>query len=217
MKIGLIHTTMNSIGPSNSAFQTLGKEIECINFLNEGVMPELRSKGATPRVRREILQMAWNAEAAGAQGIMLNCSLMSPYAEELQTYVDVPLISADLAMLAYVVKKASSVGVIATVPAAGPTTKRLLLELASQKGKNLRVEVAVIPAAFTALNDGDEAKHNKLIQEASRAFDGNVDKIVFAQISMVRALQEGFKTQTEIVTSPAISARTLIQKILSSK
>ena len=45
MKIGLIHTTMNSIGPSNSAFQTLGKEIECINFLNEGVMPELRSRG----------------------------------------------------------------------------------------------------------------------------------------------------------------------------
>ena len=47
MKVGLIHTTLNSVEPSNTAFHKLDKNIETVNYLNEGIMPELRSSGAS--------------------------------------------------------------------------------------------------------------------------------------------------------------------------
>ena len=50
MKIGLIHTTLNSVAPSNAAFHKLDTDIETVNYLNEGIMPELRSTGANSRI-----------------------------------------------------------------------------------------------------------------------------------------------------------------------
>lgn len=217
IKVGLIHTTINSMAPTKAAFAALagelGEEIACVNFLNEGVMNELRSVGATPRVKREILELAWSAEKAEVQGIMLNCSLMSPHAKDLSKYVNVPLISADGAMLEYVLGKASKIGVVATVPKAGPTTRDMLAEMARAKGQQIETEVIIAEGAFAALNDGDEETHNRLIQEAARSLAGRAEIIVFAQISMVRALQAGFNPGTEIVTSPEVSARTLVKLI----
>lgn len=212
MRVGLIHTTMNSIEPSNAAFRTM-KDVETINFLDESVMPELRRCGATPAIRRRILELAGHAEEAGAAGIMLNCSLMSPHVAELADYVSVPLIGADIAMLEYVVDHAQRVGVIATVPKAGETTRRLLMEMAAQRKKTIAVDLQIADGAFEALNDGNAALHDEMIRQAARTFDGKTDKIVFAQISMARVLIPDFRTETEIVTSPAISAQTLMQKI----
>lgn len=212
MKVGLIHTTLNSVEPSNTAFHKLDKNIETVNYLNEGIMPELRSSGASSNILQQMMQLAWAAEAAGCQGIMLNCSLMSPYAEKMAKLVNIPLISADIAMLEYVVAKASKVVVIATVPKAGSTTKKLLQELATDQGKNIDVEVKIAQGAFEALNNGDAGRHNEIIQQAAKEYDGKVDLIVFAQISMVRAL-EGLNLKTQVVTSPEISARTLLEKI----
>lgn len=212
MKVGLIHTTLNSVEPSNTAFHKLDKNIETVNYLNEGIMPELRSSGASSHILQQMMQLAWAAEAAGCQGIMLNCSLMSPYAEKMAKLVNIPLISADIAMLEYVVAKASKVVVIATVPKAGPTTKKLLQELATDQGKNIDVEVKIAQGAFDALNNGDTGRHNEIIQQAAKEYDGKADLIVFAQISMVRAL-EGLNLKTQVVTSPEISARTLLEKI----
>lgn len=219
MLIGLIHTTMNSIAPINDAFHAIDPDVQLMNFVNEGVMPELRSKGATSRIKREILQLAWDAEEAGADGILMNCSLMSPCASDLAKCVDVPLIGADIAMLEYVTEHAQRVGVISTVAKAGPTTKRLLEELAASKGKAMDISVTVVSEAFEALNHGDVKKHNELVQQAALVYDGKVDMIVFSQMSMVRALTPEFETkhQTEIVTSPSISAKAILAKARAAK
>lgn len=219
MLIGLIHTTMNSIAPINDAFRAIDPDVRLMNFLDEGIMPELRSKGATARTKREILQLAWAAEAAGADGILMNCSLMSPYAGELAKCVDIPLIGADFAMLEYVTGHARRVGVVSTVAKAGPTTKRLLEELAASRGKTMDVSVTVVPEAFAALNQGDVQKHNELVQRAALAYDGKVDMIVFSQMSMVRALTPDFAHghRTEIVTSPSISAKSILAKVRAVK
>lgn len=213
-KIALIHTTLNSVEPSNKAFAQLGRaDLQLFNYLNEGVMPELSKNGAVPNVRRAILQAIWSAEDEGADGIMMNCSLMSPYAAELQKYCNVPLISADIAMLEYVVLKASRIAVIATVENAGPTTGKLLEAMATEKGKQVSVDIFIIKEAFEALNNKDKDRHNLLIQKKASELDGKYDMIVFAQISMAQAATPDFKTETEIVTSPVISAKALLARI----
>lgn len=53
MKVGLIHTTLNSVEPSNTAFRKLDKNIETVNYLNEGIMPELRSSGASSHILQQ--------------------------------------------------------------------------------------------------------------------------------------------------------------------
>lgn len=213
-KIGLIHTTINSIGPSNAAFTKYDKKIKLLNFLDEGILEEIQqNNGINAKVTAKMVQLIKRAESCRVQGIMMNCSLFSPYVEVLQKECTVPVISADLAMLEYVVKKASDIAVIATVESAGPTTKRLLQQVAEKNNKHINVHVHIAEGAFTALNKGDEKTHNLIIQEIAKKLDEKHDVIVFAQISMARAINSEMNLKTEVVTSPSISAKTLIEKI----
>lgn len=218
-KIGLIHTTINSIGPSNAAVaQFNDREIKVLNFLDEGILEEIKqNNGITTKISDTMLQLIRRAELCGVQGIMMNCSLFSPYIDKLQQECSVPIISADLAMLEYVVEKAKNIAVIATVESAGPTTKNLLQQVAKKKNKQIEIQVQFAAGAFVALNKGDEETHNRLIQDIAAELDGKHDIIVFAQISMARALNSKLAFKTEIVTSPSISVKTLIEQIEKPK
>lgn len=213
IKVGLIHTTMNSIAPSNAGFRRVDAAVETVNFLDESLMPPLRTAGMTQEVRRGILHMAYQAETAGCSGIMLTCSLLSPYAEQIAACVSVPLIAADHAMLEYAVDRSNHAGIIATVEKTGTAIEHLLKELAAEKSRPMHIITKIAHGAFEALERGDEALHNRLVQESARTLDGTVDLIVFAQISMARALTEDFHTAAEIVTSPETAARALLARI----
>lgn len=213
IKVGLIHTTMNSIAPSNAGFRRVDAAVETVNFLDESLMPPLRTAGMTREVRRGILHMARQAETAGCSGIMLTCSLLSPYAEQIAACVSVPLVAADRAMLAYAANCAGRVGIIATVEKTGAAVERQLMELAAEQSRPMQITTKIARGAFEALERGDEALHNRIVQESAHALDGAVDLIVFAQISMARALTDNFRTAAEIVTCPETAARALLARI----
>lgn len=218
MKIGLVHTTVNSIQPINDAFKQYVSDVKVMNFLDEGLMEDINSKGkVTPSMIRQLLQLIDRAEKSGAEGVLLNCSIFSPFVEDIQNVCDIPVLSADIAMLEYAVETARNIVVIATVEAAGPTTTKLLQEIAARERKDVTVQTKVISEAFLALKDGDVKKHNQLIKESIVEADQECDVIILAQMSMVRVLSEVSEIRTPILTSPAISAKAIMDKVMQRR
>lgn len=213
MKVGLIHTTINSLPPINEAFHELAPDVKVLNFLDEGLMEEINKASITPAMVRRLLVLLDNAEKAGVDGILLACSVFSPYVEEVSKLVAVPVLSADLAMLEKAVQLGEKIGVIATVGAAGPTTEGLLKQIAARQKKTITVNTQVLTEAFMALKNGDAHLHNKMIQEKAVELAADSDVVILAQISMSRAIKGLAPISVPVLTSPEISVRAILTEI----
>src|SRR5690625_6397668 len=70
LTIGLIHATMNSYQPISNAFLAYENQVELINFMDEGVLYELRKTNQiTNRMVVRLAELAWKAVETGVDGI----------------------------------------------------------------------------------------------------------------------------------------------------
>ncbi|WP_156153606.1 aspartate/glutamate racemase family protein [Domibacillus robiginosus] len=213
-KVGLIHATMNSVQPILEAFQIHAPEVTLLNFMDESLIYELNERGTvTKAMKRRLLDLAGKAEASGVNGILLTCSSFTPVVGEISHLFQCPMLSADLSMLEKAVEMGSHIGVIATVPAAGPTTTALLNSIARECQKSIQVHTAVIPEAFSELQTGNQEKHDELIHRKVQELSIDCDVILFAQFSMARALKTLDVVTKPILTSPDISVKSIIEEI----
>lgn len=213
-KIGLVHATMNSVVPILEAFQQFAPDVKLLNFMDEGLIDELNNTGnVTDLMVEQLVSLMKRAEESGVDGILLTCSSFSPYVAGVANQFDIPVLSADIAMLEHAIEIGDKLGVIATVGAAGPTTTKLLYEIADEKNRTIKVDTHVITEAFTALQKGDQTTHNRLIREKISELSTQNDVILLAQMSMCRSLVEWEKPNIPILTSPEISIRTILKKV----
>ncbi|EGO64814.1 aspartate/glutamate racemase family protein [Acetonema longum] len=214
IKIGLIHTTANSMQPINEAFRELAPEVKVLNFLDEGLMEEINHHtGITPTMVRRLLALLDNAEKAKVDGILLTCSVFSPYVEDIRKFMAAPVLSADMAMLEKAVQMGTKIGVIATVETAGPTSEGLLKAIAKRQQKNITVHTHVLTEAFTALKNGDANLHNKMIQQKALDLAAESDIVLLAQMSMTRAVKDFGPLRVPLLTSPEISVKAILAEI----
>ena len=218
IKIGLIHTTMNSVQPILEAFHSHAPGVEVLNFVDEGLVSDLnRKNGVTPGMIRRLINLMDQAEKSEVDGILLACSVFSPFVADIAKVFSVPVLSADISMLEHAVSMAETIGVIATVSAAGPTTTSLLKEISKQRDKKIEVHTEIITEAFLALKSGDVAKHNELIHNKISDLSDYCDVVVLAQMSMTRAVVDLKETSKPILTSPAISVRAILSQVARKK
>lgn len=218
IKIGLIHTTMNSVQPILEAFHSHAPQVEVLNFVDEGLVSALnKNNDVTPGMIRRLINLMDKAEESGVDGILLACSAFSPFVADIKDLFSVPVLSADISMLEQAVNMAENIGVIATVAAAGPTTTGLLKDIAKQSNKKIVVHTEVITEAFAALKNGDSAKHNELIHNKILKLSEDCDVIVLAQMSMTRAVADLGQTSKPILTSPEISVKAILAQVTRKK
>ncbi|GGE42234.1 hypothetical protein GCM10011391_21290 [Pullulanibacillus camelliae] len=213
-RIGLVHATLNAVEPMNAAFRKYAPNVECLNFLDEGLIKALNETGQiTPEMIQRLEDLVHKAEASGVDGVLLTCSSFTPQARLVQSKFDMPVLSVDLAMLEQAVEMGHYIGLIATVAAAGPTSEKILIELAEEKGKEISVVTEVVTEAFKALNQGNTAQHDALIQDKIAELSGHCDVIVLAQISMIRALEADRAYPKPVLTSPEISIAAILSAL----
>lgn len=213
-QIGLIHATFNAVHPMLDAFRQYEPSVKVLNYLDEGLLRSVNEHGGvTPMVLRQFISLLDRAADSKVDGILLSCSVFSPYIPMISPFFSMPIVSVDGAMLERAVDIGEKIGIIATVANAGPTTARQIETIASQKGKKVRVEVAVCTEAFDKLQ-ADPLAHDKLIRDAAIALSNKVDVIVLAQISMARAVKGMADIPLPILTSPESSIRVIMQKII---
>jgi aspartate/glutamate racemase len=212
--IGLIHTTVNSIQPINDTFYDKYEgKVKLLNFLDEGILDKASVTGVTPEAKRNLVTLTERAVLAGAEGILLNCSIFTPFVDEIQAMFSVPVLSSDLAMLQYAVNRASHIAIIATVEKAGPTTDTILRELAKKSGKNISTDIFIRKEAFIYLKEGQGAKHDQIILDTIGKIDGQYELIILAQTSISPILKKLGATQSKVIASPEISSAALIEAI----
>lgn len=214
IKIGLIHTTVNSVQPINEAFCELAPDVKLLNFLDEGLMEEINNNTCiTPTMVRRLVALLDSAEKAGVDGILLACTVFSPFVEDVSKLVAVPVLSADIAMLEKAVQLGEKLGVIVTFAATGPTTQGLLNQIAAKRQKKIAVNLQAVPEAFSALKKGNADLHNKMIQEKATELAKVSDVVILAQMSMARAIKGFGPIGVPILTSPEISVKAMLTEI----
>ncbi|QQK75364.1 Asp/Glu/hydantoin racemase [Salicibibacter cibarius] len=215
LRIGLVHATMNSVSPILRAFSQMEEKEELANFMDEGLIYELNETNTvTNRMIMRLSELAGKAVESNVDAILFTCSSFTPYIGKIAELMPVPVLSSDMSMLEKAVEKSSDIVVIATVKAAGPTTERMLNDVAAKRNKKISIKTFVLPEAFQALQNGDAEKHDQLIQEKMQEHK-NAESIVFAQYSMARAVESA--NLPNVLTGPHISAQSIIQKAREAK
>jgi hypothetical protein len=210
LKIGLIHATMNSVPPILDAFKER-ENVDLVSFMDEGLIYELNETNkVTPEMIERLSYLADKAVESKVDGILFTCSSFSPYVPAIAERLPVPVKSSDNSMLDLAVEKSEEIIVITTVKAAGPTTKRMLEEVAGRKRRPVKVDVYHLPEAFQELQNGNGEVHDRMIQERiNRLPDAKV--IVLAQYSMARAAT-GI-TDERVITAPAAAVQGILEEV----
>ena len=112
MRIGIIHATLNAVQPITDAFKAKDSSIEIVNFVNEELLAHAnRVGGLDTWGMRNFLRTGMMAGDAKVNGIVIACTIYSPYADELQQYVDVPVIAVDNPMIVKAVRSGKKIGI----------------------------------------------------------------------------------------------------------
>lgn len=210
LRIGLIHATINSVGPILDAFSTIDEDVELVNFMDEGIIYELNETNTiTTRMVMRLSDLAGKAVESKVDAIQFTCSSFTPYVPKIAELVPVPVLSSDISMLEKAVELSENIYVVATVKEAGPTTKKVIQEVALKKGKDVSIQVNIIPEAFDALQNGDGELHDKLIHDAIKENE-NKGITVLAQYSMARAVKSDRMIFNNVLTGPQVSAEAII-------
>jgi Asp/Glu/hydantoin racemase len=213
--IGLVHATLAAVQPMVAAFRRFAPDVKLLHFLDEGLLPMAERDGLTPAAVEEVERLIRRAIASGADGVLLTCSAYSPAVGAVQARIPAPVVSVDEAMLRGALECGRTLGVVATVSAAGPTTAKLLQTYAAENGRTIEVNVRVVPDAFAALKNDDGARHDALVREQIAALMPACDAVVLAQISMARAIDGMPPFAKPVLTSPETSIRAILSRLHS--
>lgn len=211
IKIGLIHATMNSVAPIFESFSHHKEEIELVNFMDEGLIYELNETNiVSTRMIMRLADLAGRAVESDVDAILFTCSSFTPFVSKIADLISIPVLSSDISMLEKAVLENDFINVIATINAAGPTTEKMIQEIARKQKKEVKVRVQIINNAFNAIQNGDSARHDKLIREAINLIDES-EAIVLAQYSMAPAITNISTEFKNVLTGPAVSTETIIK------
>lgn len=208
MKLGFISITRTAMPPLMALAQQR-EGLEYLNYLDEGIeMLEAERGGVDDDLLARMTGLLRTARDDGAEGLLITCSMFTPYLDKLRSGIKVPVIAADEAMMKLAVKDSDKLLLLCTNPGTVEPSESLLRRCAEEAGRDPEIETVLLEEAWTAVHEGDNDKHNRLIREAIRDHEDNCDVIVLAQMSMAAAVLD-FESKTRVMTSPGAALDTL--------
>jgi len=208
----IIHTSPVSLTHLNELFAELAGDVKVKNIIDDSLLAEvLENGGLTPGVLRRICIYAIEAESAGADLILNQCSSVGEAADIAASMVKIPLIKIDERMAEVACNMGGRIGVVATLKTTlGPTT-RLVRKTAEKLKKKIEVLENICEGAFDKLISGDRKGHNEMVIGAINKLAEQVDVVVCAQGSMVALLPELGKPRVPVLTSPRLGVEHTVE------
>jgi Asp/Glu/hydantoin racemase len=186
-RIALLHTTPVSTGPMKTGFAEWFPDAELVHIIDDSLLPEVRSHGVTPAVRKRLTLYALAAEATGAAALLNCCSSISETAGLLRQVIDLPVVQVDEPMAEAAVSAGRRIGVFATLASTMEPSTELVRRVARGMGQEVSVRAYLCEGAFDRLQAGDTEGHDNLLSQAVGRAAGEIDTAVLAQASMARA------------------------------
>lgn len=215
IKIGVIHATCSAVEPLNQAARAYSDDITVLNFVNENLLFRANQVGGTDEIGlRTFLRTFFEAADAGVDGIIVACSVYTPYVDVLKTLVSIPVIGIDNPMLVSAVEQGSKIGIIATTASSGPSAMHQMKKISDSMRKKVDFQIEINTDAMTELKSGNIQKHNKLLYDAGKKLvaDG-CDCIVLAQITMACAAESMVQLGVPVLTSPLEGIKKIVSLI----
>jgi Asp/Glu/hydantoin racemase len=208
--LALIHTSqvfLNRETMMKEMFAEILPDVRLINIVDDSLLPDVMSAQAiSPGVTRRMCLYVMAAEATGADAVLSLCSSLGPAIDHARALVNIPVIKIDDAHTEEAVRRASRIGVMATVGTTLGPTVALIREKAARMNKSVRIEESLSNAAFEALMRGEKDKHDRMVLDAARGLAPNVELILFAQASMTRLAPDVEQaTGRPVLTSPRLA------------
>lgn len=203
-KLALIHTTPVTIDLLKALAAELMPGVGLINLMDDSILPQLLANGGDlSAVKERWLGYVRAAEQAGADVIMSACSSVGDLVTSAAALAHVPVLRIDSAMAEEAVRRASVIGVAATLPTTLNPTLRLIQAQAEHFGKTIQTRTALATSAYQRLMAGDKEGHDAELLAALQTLSREVEVIVLAQASMARVLPAlSPEEQARFLTSP---------------
>jgi len=186
-KVALIHTGFALVEVLKNLFGEIMPSVEVINILDDSLLREiLKEKKITKPVIERMISYFKSAECCKADCILNVCSSVGEVADIARMIINTPIVKIDEVMAEEAVKKATSIGVAATLQSTLDPTCRLLEKKANDIGKKITITRTLCPGAFEELISGNAKKHDDIVLGEVKKLSGRVEIIVLAQGSMAR-------------------------------
>ncbi len=204
-RVACIHTVYSVISDFTDQLRAaLEEDVKIHTLYDDFLATDPADTGRFSAVNHERLRLDMKAQAlTGADMIVVSCSTLSPSVRLLRPEFNVPVVAIDDAMVREAVQKGGRIGLLATANSTVKPSHSALLAAAKAVGRDVDIEIICDEDAIRALKSGDKAKHDRMVLDMARQFEGR-DVIVLAQASiahMERAVEEA--TGIPTLSSPS--------------
>ena len=221
-RITLIHATMLSVAPINSAFERHWPEAQRMHLLDDSLSRDRAADGElTAAMTNRFEQLARYAASTGCHGILFTCSAFGPAIEAARRVSGVPTLKPNEAMFDQALAlgaggKHLRLGLVATFQGSIASMSDELLALATQRGIFVDLQCLFVPEAMDDLAQGRAEDHHRKIAQASRAL-ASCDAVMLAQFSMAAA-QPAVQRELScpVLTSPDCAVLALRQAMANA-
>lgn len=211
-RVAFLHTGAVVIAPVMAQAKAALPDATLINYLDDRIVADLGDAQRAASVADRLVHLAQAAREAGADVLMLTCSSISGYADDMAARAGLPVLRIDEAMADRAVATGTRIAVIATLQTTLTPTVALLRERAELAGVAPTLTEEVVDGAFAAVSSGDRARHDELVAAAIRRLAAEADVVVLAQASMASAA-EAVDVAVPVLTSVGLGIARLAEQV----
>ena len=212
-KIAVINATKVSVEPVEAAAKQF-PDVQIFHFMDEGMSYLGKVEGRiSGKNMARMVSLINKAEELGVDGIMLSCTIFSPYIDTLRSFTDLPMLAADVGVFEKAARDYRRIGAVVSFE---PTMESVASVVASCREKinpEFDVEIRLAAGAFDAMAKGDAETHNRLLYETAVSMAEGKEAIVLSQMSHMRALPLFADFPIPVLTSPPVSLQLLCDMI----
>ncbi len=222
MRLAFLHTSP-LLAP---LFSQLARErlpgVGVFHMVDESLIQNTIAAGRlTKQTIRRLVALAQSAHEGGSDAVMVTCSSIGPAVRVARELLDFPIFRIDEPMAHEAVRRASRIGVAATLETTLEPTMDLLKSAAREAGKPIEVVPRLCADAFASVLDGDTERHDALLAEALGSLMEEVELVVLAQASMARVVSSLPPNSVPVLSSPELAveyaAKVLLARLRAAK
>lgn len=212
-KIAVINATKVSIAPVDAAAKAF-PDVRILHLMDEGMSYLAKQEGCISgkNMGRMAAQLRSAAEL-GVDGILLSCTIFSPYIDLLRSLTDLPLVAADVGVFEKAAAEYNRIGAVVSFKPTMDSVAAVVQRCRAHINPSFDAELRLAEGAFDAMAAGDEARHNQLLYETALGMAQEKEAIVLSQMSHMRALPLFADFPIPVLTSPPVSLGLLCDMI----
>ena len=211
-----MNATKVSVDPVDRAARAF-PQLQVFHFMDEGMSWLGKQEGRiSGRNLARMINLIHSAEELDVDGILLSCTIFSPFIDQLRLCTDLPLVAADIGVFEKAARIYRKVGAVVSFAPTMESVAWVVERCRRLVNPELDVEIRFAEGAFEAAAAGDEATHNRIILETAGQFRDR-EAVILSQMSQVRALPLFENFPIPVLTSPSVSLGLLVEEIEKRK